>query len=186
MTKNQRDNREEKEILAELEDEIQNFQDSEEWVDDIIENNDDMWENNEVQKLKDILLRTQADFENFKSRTQRDREDMIFFLKSDILKKILPRVDDLERIIKNTPQDMQAWPLFEWVLSMQSKFLADFEKMGVSSFESIWETVNPNKHDVMTQVPGWEEWIIIDEFEKGYELSWRILRHAKVVVSSWN
>jgi molecular chaperone GrpE len=54
-----------------------------------------------------------ADFENFKKRVERDKQDMIFFLKQDIFKKILPRIDDLERIIKNTPEDMQNGALFE-------------------------------------------------------------------------
>jgi molecular chaperone GrpE (heat shock protein) len=48
-----------------------------------------------------------ADFENFKKRVERDKQDMIFFLKSDIFKKILPRIDDLERIITNTPEEMK-------------------------------------------------------------------------------
>jgi molecular chaperone GrpE len=60
----------------------------------------------EIGKLKDMLARNQADFDNFKKRTERDKDDMIFFLKLDIFKKILPRLDDLERIIKNTPEDM--------------------------------------------------------------------------------
>jgi molecular chaperone GrpE (heat shock protein) len=48
-----------------------------------------------------------ADYENFKKRVERDRQDMIFFLKSDIFKKILPRLDDLERIINNTPDELK-------------------------------------------------------------------------------
>jgi molecular chaperone GrpE len=55
----------------------------------------------------------QADFDNYKKRVARDRDEMIFFLKSDILTKVLPRIDDLERIIKNTPADLQQNPLFE-------------------------------------------------------------------------
>jgi molecular chaperone GrpE len=70
-----------------------------------------------------------ADFENFKKRTERDRDDMIFFLKQDIFKKILPRLDDLERIIKNTPKELQNNPLFEGVISMESKLVADLNKM---------------------------------------------------------
>jgi len=57
-----------------------------------------------IAKLQDALARTQADFENFKKRTERDRDDMVFFLKLDIFKKILPRLDDLERMIHNTPE----------------------------------------------------------------------------------
>jgi molecular chaperone GrpE len=63
--------------------------------------------NPEDEKCRDVLARTMADFENFKKRTQRDKQDMIFFLKQDIFKKVLPRIDDLERIIKNTPEEMQ-------------------------------------------------------------------------------
>ncbi|MDP2395730.1 MAG: nucleotide exchange factor GrpE [bacterium] len=58
-------------------------------------------------KCKEMLARTMADYENFKKRVERDKMDMIFFLKSDIFKKILPRLDDLERILKNTPDDMK-------------------------------------------------------------------------------
>ncbi|MDR2411109.1 MAG: nucleotide exchange factor GrpE [Candidatus Peribacteria bacterium] len=60
-----------------------------------------------------MLTKTLADFENYKKRVERDKDDMIFFLKSDILKKILPRIDDLERIIKNTPKDLKNNPLYE-------------------------------------------------------------------------
>ncbi|MDR0772346.1 MAG: nucleotide exchange factor GrpE [Candidatus Peribacteria bacterium] len=58
-------------------------------------------------------MKLQADFDNYKKRTERDKEDMTFFLKADILGRILPRIDDLERIIKNTPKDLKQNPLFE-------------------------------------------------------------------------
>jgi molecular chaperone GrpE len=61
----------------------------------------------ECSKLKEAFTRQQADFNNFKKRVERDREDMIFFLKADILKKILPRIDDLQRIILQTPDDQK-------------------------------------------------------------------------------
>jgi molecular chaperone GrpE len=68
---------------------------------------------------------------------------------------------------------------------MQSKLVSDLDKMWVKPFDSKWETVDPDKHDVMTTVPGQKEWIIFDEFEKGYMLGDRVLRHAKVVVWAW-
>lgn len=141
------------------------------------------WDEKEIARLKDMLARTQADYENFKRRVDRDKEDMIFFLKSDIFWKILPRVDDLERVVNSTPEDLKGNVLFTGVETTLKSFLKDLEKLWVQSFDSKWEKVNPDKHDVMTQVP-WEEWIIIDEFVKGYSLGDRVLRHAKVVV--WN
>lgn len=139
---------------------------------------------NEIIKLKDLLARVQADHDNFKKRTERDKQDMIFFLKLDIFKKILPRLDDLERIIKNTPDDMKQWALYEWVVSLQKTLLKDLKSLWVEAFNSIGENVDPDKHEVMTQIP-WEEGKIIDEFEKWYMLGERILRVAKVIVGSW-
>lgn len=140
----------------------------------------DEWE---IEKLKDMLARSAADLENFKKRTDRDKADTIFFLKSDIFSKILPRLDDLERMIKNTPEEMQTGALYEWIITLQKSLLKDINKLWVEPFESLWDEIDPDKHEVMTQVPG-EEWKIIDEFEKGYILWDRVLRVAKVVV--WN
>lgn len=167
-----------KEEIAEMDNEELDFEEE-----DIKEVSTDS-DNDEISKLKDLLLRTQADFENFKKRSERDKDDMIFFLKSDIFKKILPRVDDLERMIKNTPDDMKSGALFEWVLALEKSLKKDFSSMWVVAFESIWLESDPHKHDVMTQVP-WKDWIIVDEFEKWYELDSRVLRHAKVVVWNW-
>jgi len=137
----------------------------------------------EIAKLKDMLARSAADLENFKKRTERDKSDMVFFLKLDIFKAILPRIDDLERIIKNTPEEIASWVIYEWVVTLQKQLLKDLAKLWVTSFDSIGNEVDPDKHEVMTQVPG-EEWKIIDEFEKWYLLWERVLRVAKVVV--WN
>jgi len=164
----------EQEIIEELE-QIKEKQD--------IDSLDD--ENKEILKLKDLLARTQADFSNFENRTARDKVDMIFFLKQDIFKKILPRLDDLERILKNTPDENKIWVLFEWVSVMEAKFKVDLEKMWVKAFISIWEEVNPLKHEVMTTIPGKQEGIIVDEFEKWYYLDDKVLRYAKVVAWAW-
>lgn len=137
------------------------------------------------EKCRDMLARTMADFENFKKRVERDKQDMIFFLKSDIFKKILPRLDDLERILKNTPEEMRTWVLYEWLVSLESKFQKDIENLWIKSFISKWFSVDPDRHDVMTTVPWQEEGIIFDEFEKWYMLWDRVLRHAKVVVWAW-
>lgn len=179
MTVEDKNKIEEDDIVEQMEEEIEAIED-EEWS--IDQEKLEEFTNPEDEKCKDILARTMADFENYKKRVERDKNDMIFFLKSDILKKILPRLDDLERIIKNTPEELKDNPLFEWVVSMQTKLISDLEKMDVKSFDSIWESVNPDKHDVMTTVPWQEEWIIFDEFEKWYLLWTKVLRHAKVVV----
>lgn len=175
MSQKDKETMQEEDILEQMQDEIEEMETSEE-KEEIIE------KSSENDKTKEILAKTLADFDNYKKRVERDKEEMIFFLKADILKKILPRIDDLERILKNTPEELKTNPLFEWVLSMQKKLLEDLEKMWVKPFESIWQTVNPDLHDVMTVVPGQESGIIFDEFEKWYLLWDKVLRHAKVIV----
>lgn len=138
----------------------------------------------EVMLLKEQLMRVQADYQNFKMRVERDKDDMMFFLKSDILRKILPYIDDMERIIKNTKQEERIWTLYEALVAMEKNFKKDLEKLWVKSFESIWCEVDPDRHEVMTQVSSETPWIIVDEFEKWYMLGDRVLRVAKVVVWS--
>lgn len=164
----------EEELTSEAQAEADMFQQQEDEI------REDEWK---IAKLQDALTRTQADFDNFKKRTERDKGDMVFFLKNDIFKKILPRVDDLERMIKNTPDSEQSGALYQWVLTLHKTLVKDLEKLDVKAFDSLWEEVNPDKHEVMTQVPG-EQGKIIDEFEKWYMLWERVLRVAKVVV--WN
>lgn len=179
MTKEKKNNIEEKELEQEAQEEISQIE-NEFW--EIDETKLEEAQNPEEFKCRDMLAKVSADFDNYKKRVERDKLDMIFFLKNDILKKILPRVDDLDRIIKNTPEDLKNNALYEGVVSMQSKLLSDLEKMWVRPFDSIWQSVDPDKHDVMTAVPGKPEWIIFDEFEKWFILEDRVLRHAKVIV----
>jgi len=108
----------------------------------------------------------------------------MFFLKSDILGKILPRIDDLERMLKNTPEDMRSGALYEWILALEKSLKKDLSDLGVKAFESLGQPVDPNKHEVMTQVPSEQIGLIVDEFEKWYMLWDRVLRVAKVVVWS--
>lgn len=138
----------------------------------------------QLTQLKEALAKSQADYENFKKRTARDKEDMVFFLKSKIILPILKRVDDLERMIKNTPEEQATGSLYDGILAVEKALKKDLWDLWVQAFISVGNEVDPHKHDVMTQVPGQAEWIIFDEFEKGYELDGKVLRVAKVVVGA--
>jgi molecular chaperone GrpE len=114
MTKNE-ENLEEKKIDNDIDNDLEELKEEISQIEEISEKDESgtKIETEEILKLKELLARTQADYQNFKMRTERDREDMIFFLKYDIFKKILPRVDDLERMIKNTPENEKTQVLYE-------------------------------------------------------------------------
>jgi len=139
----------------------------------------------ELLILKESLARSQADYHNLVRRVERDRNEMWEFFTSNIVAKFLPSIDNLERIINSTPEDMQSNSLFEWVKSIYSWLIKTLESVWVKSFESVWQEVDANLHDVMSQMQG-EEWIIIQEFEKWYKLWDKVIRHAKVIVGSGN
>ena len=108
MVKHDKQDRENEDIIEEMQEEIHEIENEEGDInEDKLEDALHPGSSDEVAKLKDALSRSQADFDNFKKRTERDRVEMMFFLKADILKKILPRIDDLERMLKNTPEDMR-------------------------------------------------------------------------------
>ena len=115
----------EEELTNEAELEADIFEEQEERIEE--QQEEIQQEESEIAKLKDMLTRVQADHDNFKKRTERDKQDIIFFLKGDIFKKILPRLDDLERMIKNTPEEMASGVLYEGITTLQKTLLKDLK-----------------------------------------------------------
>jgi molecular chaperone GrpE len=107
MTQDDKNRQEQQDVMEEMEQEIEEIENEEGGIDEEELEAAQGKTDPEEEKCKEILARTVADFDNFKKRVERDKQDMIFFLKQDIFKKILPRVDDIERIIKNTPVELQ-------------------------------------------------------------------------------
>lgn len=134
----------------------------------------------EIHRLKEALARSQADYQNLVMRSERDRSDMGAYLSLKILVPLLKEIDNLERAVK-----LKTW--IEWdgfvdgIRSVLLWFSRYLESQGVIPFDSLGHEVDPEKHDVMAQAPG-EEWKIVSEFERGYMMGDRVLRHAKVVV----
>lgn len=141
-------------------------------------------EEKELQELKSAIARSQADYHNLLKRVERDKIDMTFFIMANLINKLLPFVDNLERIIESTPNELQNNSLFEATKSTYNWVKKQFDDLWVKSFSSIWMEIDTNLHEVMWQ-DFWEKWIIIKEFEKGYKLQDKILRHAKVIVWNW-
>ena len=135
-----------------------------------------------VQKLQDALIRAQADYQNLLMRMDRDKADMIHFLSAKILLPLLTQVDNLERAVQ-----LKAWvegdSFVEGIRSVQTGLQKFLESQWVMMFESVGHEVDPDRHEVMTEMT-WERGTIIQEFEKGYLLRERVLRHAKVVVGN--
>lgn len=136
----------------------------------------------ENQLLKEKLSRAQADYQNLLMRNERDRKEMHFYLMEKILRGLLPQIDHLERAMK-IAEGVKDDAFVDGVRSVVQGLEKYLASHGVESFESVGKEVDPDRHEVLSQMPG-EEGKILQEFEKGYILNDRVLRHAKVVVGS--
>ncbi len=134
----------------------------------------------ELKRLQEALARSQADYQNLLMRVERDKSEMVHFLSAKIILPLLSQVDNLERAVA-LKSGIEGDGFVDGIRSVLSGFEKYLESQGVKSFISLGEEVDSNRHDVMTQMPG-EAGKILQEFEKGYMIGDRVLRHAKVVV----
>ena len=137
-----------------------------------------------VAELKDQLVRLAADFENFKKRTRREKEDIRKFANEQLLKDILPPLDNLNRALAHVED--RSNPLVQGIEMVAKQFLDILGGYGVTPVESKGQAFDPAVHDAMGQTPSEdiEPGCIADEFEKGYMMHGRLLRPAKVIVAT--
>jgi molecular chaperone GrpE len=135
-------------------------------------------------ELKDQLMRLAADFENFKKRTRREKEDIRKFANEQLLKDVLPPLDNLNRALAHV-EDREN-PLVQGIEMVAKQFLGILDGYGVTTVNSKGKPFDPAVHDAMGQTPSaeYEPGCIVDEFEKGYLLHGRLLRPAKVIVAT--
>ncbi|MFW5875273.1 MAG: nucleotide exchange factor GrpE [Myxococcota bacterium] len=139
----------------------------------------------ERDKLKDQLLRTAADYENFRRRAKRDREEAERRAREEPLRELLPVVDNLERAVQAADQADNAQAVAEGVRMVLKMFEDVAARIGLQRISALGERFDPNLHDAMQQVetdehpPG----TVVQELVPGYRLADRLLRPAMVVVA---
>jgi len=139
----------------------------------------------ELAESKDKFLRLYAEFDNFRRRSSKEKLEMIQSANEQLLKALLPVVDDFDRAEKSfkDKNDKES----EGFFLIQNKFRKILEQYGVKPMEALHTNFNPDLHEAITQVPAPEEKLkgkIIDVVEKGYLLNDKVIRFAKVVVGS--
>jgi molecular chaperone GrpE len=137
------------------------------------------------EELYDRFLRATADFENFKKRSEREKLDRIKFANEELMKELLPIVDNLERALASSEKTKDNDAIKKGIEIVLDQFLKTLKKFGLSGYASIGEKFDPNRHEAVEQVESTEHETntIIDEFQKGYFLNERLLRPALVAVT---
>lgn len=133
---------------------------------------------------KDMYARTLADFDNYRKRTSRDREELVKFATSEAVRDMLPTADNLALALDQAKDKDD--PFVKGVQLAYEGFLKALKDHGAEPFESVGEPLDPNRHEAIATLPSEtvEEGRIANEVKKGWMLNGRLLRAAQVVVSS--
>jgi molecular chaperone GrpE len=138
----------------------------------------------EVSSLKDQYLRKLADYENFRKRMFREKDDAVQFANSQLLTDLVSVLDDFDRAVSSSEKSRDFQSLHDGVDMIRRQLLGLLEgKYGLSRFDSMGEPFDPNHHEAMMSEQGeCDEPVVVEEYSKGYRLRDRILRSAKVKV----
>lgn len=133
-------------------------------------------------EYKDGWARAQADFQNYKKRLERDNELTYISMKGDIIKKILPVLDDLERALQNRPEE-NAWANGIELIARKLQNVLDSE--GIKRIEAEGMEFDPNFHEAISHEPadGVKSGFVIAVVQNGYMLGERVIRPAMVRVA---
>jgi molecular chaperone GrpE len=135
-----------------------------------------------TSEYKDSWLRSQAEFQNYRKRVERDSELTYVSLKGDIVKKILPVLDDLERALQNRSADD---PWANGIELVARKFQNILESEGVKKIEAVGKEFDPNFHEAISHEPadGVQSGHVIGVVQNGYMIGERVVRPALVRVA---
>ncbi len=140
----------------------------------------------EKKKAEEYLAswqRAQADFINFKRRSEQERLEFNKFANASLLLGLLPVLDDLERALAAIPPEFAGHDWVDGVRLVERKFKSSLEGQGVKPILALGMAFDPNFHEAVREDKG-PEGIVMQEFQKGYKLNDKLLRPAKVVVGN--
>lgn len=140
----------------------------------------------QAAQYKDLYLRTAAEFENYKRRTDAERAEFFAYAGERVLGDMLPVLDDFDRTMESFEKSHDKDALKKGIDLVYAKFTSVLEKQGLKAMQSDGTKFDVNLHEAILQQPdeSKEPETVLNTVEKGYYLKDKVLRHAKVVVSS--
>ena len=139
----------------------------------------------EIDELKNQMLYKQAEFENFRKRTLKEKAELIDTAGGRVLKNFLPVMDDMERAMANMEKAEDVAAVKEGVALIIDKFVKALANEGVAKMDVVGKDFDADLHEAVAMVPGMGEDNknkVIDCVQTGYMIKDKVLRHAKVAV----
>ncbi len=127
--------------------------------------------------------RAQADFINYKRRSEQEKEEIGRFANAVLMLNLLPVLDDLERALASIPPKLVGFTWVEGISLIERKLRASLEAQGLSHIKALGEPFDPELHEAAMHGKG-KEGIVVEELQKGYKLHDRVVRPTMVVVGN--
>jgi molecular chaperone GrpE len=140
-----------------------------------------------VNELNDKYLRLYSEFDNFRKRTLREKIDLSRTASEEVIKDLLPVLDDFDRAIVAMQATDKIEAVKEGEQLIHAKMKAVFASKGLEEIKSIGESFNTDFHEAVTSIPAPTEDLknkVVDEIQKGYMLHDKVIRFSKVVIGS--
>ncbi|MBS1402632.1 MAG: nucleotide exchange factor GrpE [Oscillospiraceae bacterium] len=137
----------------------------------------------ELAVERDKYLRLLAEYDNFRRRSAKERENIYTDVRCETLKKFLPVYDSLSRALTQTPEDDACRKGLEMIMTQYEKAL---EQLGVAMIEAVGQPFDANLHNAVMHIEdeNYGENVIVEEFEKGFKVGDKILRYSMVKVAN--
>lgn len=139
----------------------------------------------ELAEWKDKYTRLFAEFDNFRKRTMKERIDLLSGATSDVIKELLPVIDDFDRALKANDSVEDLNVIKEGFVLIHNKLYKKLESKGLKPIEAQGKPFDTDFHEAITSIPAPTEDLkgkVVDEVEKGYTLNDKVLRFSKVVI----
>jgi molecular chaperone GrpE len=140
----------------------------------------------DLDRFRDLALRSQADFDNYKKRSAREKEEAIKYANSSLLERLVGIIDNFELGLAAAREQGADSPIFSGMVLVQKQLNDLLAESGLQPIEAEGKTFDPNLHEAIAHEPSdqFPEGIVVRQTRRGYRLKDRLLRPAKVVVSS--
>ena len=137
----------------------------------------------EIEEANERYKRLFAEFENYKKRTQKDRENIYGMVTSDVVSTMLPIMDNLEKASNVKTEDVSYQ---EGVNLVVKQFATALKGLGLEEIETVGKPFDPEFHEAVSRVldPTKEDQIVVEEFRKGYKIGNKVVSHSLVIVNS--
>lgn len=142
--------------------------------------------NEKINELEDKVKRQMAEFDNFRKRTDKEKNAMFETGARSVIEKILPVVDNFERGLASVPEEEKGTPFAEGMEMIYKQLIGELEKMEVKPIPAVGEEFDPNLHNAVMQVESdeYESGVIAQELQRGYTYRDSVVRHSMVAVVS--